>query len=105
MAADPDVMLAQMREDRNLLQCVPSMGQAWRLVWMEGKRRMTSTNGAAPLRTQLACKRVNLTKLYEEGSELQVHMMIQWANLAWILEQIETAEKPAKVTKLKKVKE
>lgn len=89
---DPDLVLATFRENRKLLQCIRSMGAAWRLVWLEGKRRAESTNAAEPLRRLTARKRDNLARLYKDGSEKQLHMIREWASLTWILEQIDAAE-------------
>ena len=92
MAIVPEDVLTNNRDSRKLLQCNRSLGNAWRLVWMEGTQRGHSTNASAPLRVQVERKRVNLDKLYEEGSEQHIHMVYQWADLAWIVEQIEAAE-------------
>lgn len=91
MATTPEAMLQRLREDRTLLQCSQSMGEAWQVVWMHGPRRQTSTNGQEALRRLLTRKRSNLNTLYPEGSDLWLHMAAEWASLAWVLEQIDAA--------------
>lgn len=92
MAADPDVMLKQMQEDRQILQCIRSQGTAWRVVWLEGRRRATSIVASAPLCRLVEKKRANLDTLYEPGSEQQLLAMRDWASLAWLLWVVEEAE-------------
>ncbi len=89
---DPDVVLQTMRDSRRLLTCRRSLGAVWRTVWMEGARRPEASNAVQPLRRLVDRKRVNLAKLYEDNSEEQMHALLSWASLAWLLEQIEAAE-------------
>ncbi len=95
--ADPKARLEYLRSVRQCIQCTRSLGDTWRVVWLEGKERRTSSNGPVPLRRLVERKYNHLVgtpdkpPLYEPGSEQHVHMTVMWANLAWVLEQIDAA--------------
>ncbi|OHE69810.1 MAG: hypothetical protein A2Z99_08200 [Treponema sp. GWB1_62_6] len=91
MAATPEQVLDLMRETRRVLSCLPSLGDAWQVVWLEGKRRGEARNGREGLRRLVARKRANLDTLYEPGSDLHLLHVRAWAELAWVLEQIDAA--------------
>ena len=80
-------------ESRTVMQCVRSLGQGWRLTWMQGRRRSTAANAIAPLARLIESKRGNLSKLYADGSDEQQVFAEGLADLMWRHDAIVKAER------------